>query len=107
MKTFIAISENKGLDSEIDTRYGRASFFMIYDMDSDKILEVEENKFKEEGHGVGIKTSGLTIEKGCKLMIGAKPGPKAEQVLSEGGVEVFTVTSGTVRDALNSYRSKN
>ena len=107
MKAFIAVKENSGMGSEIDTRFGRANYFMVYDLPNDIILSVEENKYKSEGHGVGIKTAGTAVEKGCALVIGAQPGPKAEQVFKEGNIEMFIVTEGDVKDAIRKYNDKN
>lgn len=106
MKAFIAISEDNGIGSKIDSRFGRGNYFMTYDIENDIIIEVEENKFRDEGHGVGIKTAGIAVEKGCTLVIGAQPGPKAEQIFKEGGVEIFVMTEGTVKDALRKYKEK-
>jgi len=104
MKAFIAVKENKGMGSEIDSRFGRANFFMIYDMDDEKILSVEENQFKNEGHGVGIKTAGIAVEYGCDLAIGAQPGPKAEKVFNEGNIKIFIMTEGNVDEAVRKYK---
>jgi len=106
MKAFIAISEDNGIESKIDTRFGRGNYFMVYDMQNENIINVEENRFKNEGHGVGIKTAGIAVGKGCTLAIGAQPGPKAEQVFKEGNVEVFVITEGTVKDAVRKYKEK-
>ncbi len=106
MKAFIAISEDNGIESRIDTRFGRGNYFMVYDMENDIIINVEENQFRNEGHGVGIKTAGIAVEKGCTLAIGAQPGPKAEQVFKEGSVEVFVITEGTVKNAVRKYKEK-
>lgn len=107
MKAFIAVKENSGMGSEIDTRFGRANYFMVYDMTDDKIISVEDNKYKSEGHGVGIKTAGTAVEKGCALVIGAQPGPKAEQIFKEGKIEMFVVTEGDVKDAILKYKDKH
>ncbi len=106
MRAFIAISEDNGVESKIDSRFGRGSYFMVYDMENEKIINVEANKFRDEGHGVGIKTAGIAVEKGCTLVIGAQPGPKAEQVFNEGNVEIFVMTEGTVSDAVRKYKEK-
>lgn len=106
MKAFISISEDNGIKSKIDTRFGRGNYFMVYDMENESILNVEENQFKNEGHGVGIKTAGVAVEKGCTLVIGAQPGPKAEQVFKEGNVEIFVITEGNVNDAVRKYKEK-
>ena len=104
MKALIAVSEKNGIDSKIDPRFGRAGYFMIYDLENDSIIDVYENQFRVAEHGVGIKTAGHAIENGCSLIIGAQPGPKAERVLKEGGVEIFTATSGTAGEAVENYK---
>ncbi len=104
MKAFIAVKENNGIGSEIDSRFGRANYFMIYDIENEKIISVEENKFKNEGHGVGIKTAGSAVEYGCTVVIGAQPGPKAEQIFKEGNIEMFIVNEGNVKDAVRKYK---
>lgn len=106
MKAFIAVKEDAGTRSEIDSRFGRANYFMVYDMDEEKIISVEENKFKREGHGVGIKTAGTAVEKGCSLVIGAQPGPKAEQIFDEGKIEMFIVAEGNVEDVIKKYKEQ-
>lgn len=106
MKAFIVVSEDNGTESKIDSRFGRGNYFMVYDMENENIVNVEENQFKNEGHGVGIKTAGVAVEKGCTLVIGAQPGPKAEQVFREGNIEIFDITEGTVKDAVRKYKEK-
>jgi predicted Fe-Mo cluster-binding NifX family protein len=104
MKALIAVSENRGEESAIDSRFGRAAYFMIYDVENNNIIDIDENRFRNEEHGVGIKTAGFAVGKGCSLIIGAQPGPKAEEILNHGNIEIFVITSGSVREAVAAYR---
>jgi len=106
MKAFIAVEKNEGIDSKIDNRFARASYFMIYDMESDEILSIEENRFKNGAHGVGIETGNYIIKSGCKLVIGATPGPKAESVLRASNIEFYIAENCTAKEAIERYRAK-
>jgi len=106
MKLLIALKDNNGLDSVIDERFGRANFFGIYDLDSDKLVEIFENTWKNQEHGVGIKTSSVVVEKGCNVVIGAKPGPKAEEILRAGNVEIVEYKEMTLKQAVEKYKEE-
>ena len=105
MKIFIAVENNAGLDSILDKRFGRAGYFMVYDMEDQEILSSEENKFKNDGHGVGIKIANLVVESCCQAVIGAQPGPKAVAIMEQAGVKIIVDDKGTVKEALARNRN--
>lgn len=104
MKVLIAVENNAGLDSMLDTRFGRAGYFLVYDTDEQKILTIQENQFKNDGHGVGIKTATFVIENGCQAIIGAQPGPKAASILVQAKVKMIVEDNGTVKEALERHK---
>lgn len=104
MKAFITIKENKGTDSEVDVRFGRAAYFMIYDLESDRVMSVEENRHKNGAQGVGIAVGNQVLQSGCQLAIGAQPGPKAENILTLGKIKFFKAENCTVAEAIKNYR---
>lgn len=106
MKIFIAVENNMGLDSHIDKRFGRAEYFMVYDMDEDKIESIKENNFKDISHGVGIKVSAMVVDLGCKAVIGAQPGPKAAEVLKKAKIRVMIIDQGNVWEAIERFKSE-
>ena len=67
MKILFAVENNAGLDSVMDNRFGRAGYFLIYDTEEKKVLSVQENMFKNEAHGVGIKIASFVVENGCQV----------------------------------------
>ncbi len=103
MKVMIAIKENAGLDSGLDSRFGRAAYFMVYDTGEKKVLSTDENKFKNEDSGVGIKIGAIVIEKGCGAVIGPHIGPKLSEILREANVTEIAETEGTVKEVLERY----
>ncbi|MGD2092220.1 MAG: NifB/NifX family molybdenum-iron cluster-binding protein [Candidatus Aminicenantes bacterium] len=104
MKVLIAIEDNAGLDSILDRRFGRAGYFLVYDTDEKKILAIQENQFKNDGHGVGIKTATFVIENGCQAIIGAQPGPKAASILAQANVKMIVEDKGTVKEVLEKHK---
>lgn len=106
MKILFAVESDNGLDSRLDNRFGRAAYFLIWDMDDEKVLSIEENQYKNDGHGVGIKAANLVIDHGCGTVIAAQPGPKAAAILAQAGVKVIVDDKGTVKEALEKYRGQ-
>jgi predicted Fe-Mo cluster-binding NifX family protein len=104
VKAFIAVKNSKGLDSEVDDRFGRAGYFIIYDLDNDAVLSVEANQHKNGAQGVGIAVGNQILKSGCQLAIGAQPGPKAENIMKLGKIEFFKADNCTVAEAIKGYR---
>jgi len=104
MNVLIAVENDAGLDSKLDSRFGRASYFLIYDMDEEKIVSIEENKFKNEPSGVGLRTASFLIDSGCKVAIGARPGPKAASILNAANIKIVTVENKTAKEAIDWYK---
>jgi len=106
MKVMIMVKENAGLDSRLDSRFGRAAYFLVYDTEKEKVLSIDENTFKNEDSGVGIKTGAFVIEKGCRAVIGAHTGPKISEILREANVTMIAETEGTVKEVLDRYKDQ-
>ncbi|MCP5102884.1 MAG: dinitrogenase iron-molybdenum cofactor biosynthesis protein [bacterium] len=103
MKIAIAVENNAGSESKLDQRFGRAAYFLVYDSEEKKILSVVENKFKDLGHGVGIKVGTLLVEEGCSAVIGPQTGPKLVEILKKACVKIITEDTGTVKEALERH----
>ncbi len=101
----IAISaKGTELDSTVDPRFGRASYFIIVDSDSGRILDVIDNSSgKEAPHGAGINAAALVAERGVDVVLTGRVGPKAFSVLSAGGIKVVSEMEGTVKEALERF----
>jgi predicted Fe-Mo cluster-binding NifX family protein len=103
MKIAISAMENS-LDSQIDPRFGRCQYFLIVDPDTME-LETVSNKGAVASGGAGIQAAQIVANKGVGVLITGDIGPNAFQTLSSAGIKVFTGTSGTVKEALEQYKS--
>jgi len=106
MNVLFAVENDAGLDSILDSRFGRAGYFLIVDTDTEQIVSKEDNKYKNEGHGVGIKTATYVVSSGCKVAVGAQPGPKAAAILAQGSVKLIVDQTGTVKEILQCIKGK-
>ncbi|WP_297209797.1 MULTISPECIES: NifB/NifX family molybdenum-iron cluster-binding protein [Thermodesulfovibrio] len=60
-------SVGRDLNSDIDPRFGRCNFFIIYDVETNK-FEAVDNSWKEASDGAGIQAPQFVIQKGIKSL---------------------------------------
>jgi len=104
-KRICITSRGKDLESEIDPRFGRASYFLLIDPET-MDLEVIENSNIEATHGAGTQTAQLIAGKNVKAVLTGNCGPNAERVLQAAGIKVITGVSGTAGAALSKHKSE-
>jgi predicted Fe-Mo cluster-binding NifX family protein len=95
-------SQAESLNSEIDSRFGRAPYFLIVNTDN---LEFEsiQNPYIQAGGGAGIRAAQLVANKQVKAVITGNVGPNSFQVLKEAGINVITGISGSIKTAVERY----
>jgi predicted Fe-Mo cluster-binding NifX family protein len=93
------------LNSEVDPRFGRAHFFLIFDPKTES-FEAIENPHKELGHGAGIQTAQFIASQNVGVVLSDAFGPKAARVLETAGIQMKTGFSGRVKDALAKYKAE-
>ncbi|MFC1874019.1 NifB/NifX family molybdenum-iron cluster-binding protein [Chloroflexota bacterium] len=92
------------LDADIDPRFGRCQYFVIADPDTME-FEALENSGAMAGGGAGTSTAQMITGKGVEAVLTGNCGPNAYHVLSTASIKVITGVSGSVRDAIQSYKS--
>lgn len=101
--TIIAVtSTGQEMDSPLDQRFGRCSYFAIIDPSGK--MEPAPNGAQSLGNGAGIEAAKQIADLNVGTVITGNVGPNAFRVLEAAGVRVFTGGSGTVREALEKYR---
>jgi predicted Fe-Mo cluster-binding NifX family protein len=96
-------STGKNLDSEIDPRFGRCSYFIIVDVDS-MAYEVFNNGNMALRGGAGIQSAQFVASKGSQVVITGNCGPNAIRALMAAGVEVIIGQTGTVKQGIEDYK---
>ena len=92
------------LDTNVDPRFGRCPYFLIVDTDTLE-FEAVENPSVALGGGAGIQSAQLMAAKDAKFVLTGNCGPNAHETLSAAGIGVIPGCSGTVRDAVEQFKS--
>lgn len=101
----IAVSAQKPeLDNEVDPRFGRARWIVIYDTENGKVESIDNSENLNAVQGAGIKTAELVVEKDCQVVLTGHLGPKAFKVLKAAGVRGYNKARGTVRQAIEAFK---
>ena len=96
-------SSGESLDSALDSRFGRAPKFIVYDLDA-KTFEVVDNELNmNAAQGAGIQSAENVARQGAAALVTGHCGPKAFRVLEAAGIKVYTSDAPTVADALMLY----
>ncbi len=98
-------STGAGLSSEVDPRFGRAAYFIIYDTDSGEFEAIDNSENAAGAGGVGVKSGQLMVDKGVEWVITGSVGPNAFQVLSSAGIKIAPGASGKVADAIEDFKA--
>lgn len=104
MKILVTASGND-LNAPLDSRFGRAANFIIYDLDTDAWSVIDNRQNVNAAQGAGIQSAETAVRSGARCLVTGHCGPKAFKVLSTAGVRVFYSKALTVSDALKEYRA--
>ena len=98
-------STGKGLDANLDPRFGRAAYFIFVDPETVEFEVVENNQNLNLPQGAGIQAGKTIVDNQVDVLITGHCGPKAFKVLQNVGVKIMTGTGGTVDDAIAQFNN--
>jgi len=104
MKIVLTTSGND-LNAPLDSRFGRAPKFLVYDLDTGTYEVVDNQQNLNATQGAGIQSAQTVASLGAQALITGHCGPKAFRVLFAAGIKIFNTDAATVAEALDRYRS--
>ncbi len=101
-------SKGTNWDSEIDPRFGRTEFFLIYDVEKDELTHFDNRAIENEAHGAGPQTAKKLFDLNPNVLItGNGPGGNAATVLEKASIEIYTGAGKmTVKEAYYAYSNR-
>ena len=92
------------LKAQVDPRFGRCQYFVFVDPDT-MAIETMPNAAIAASGGAGIQAAQTVVDKSVDALLSGNMGPNAFQVLSAAGVKVVTGAYGTVKEAVEMYKT--
>ena len=94
-------------ESQVDSRFGRAEYFVLYDQEKDDWECIPNIQNLEAAHGAGIQAGQSLLKTGAEVLITGHVGPKAFKVLDAGKVKIYSFgdMNGTVKEALDAFQT--
>lgn len=96
-------TSGKSLDALVDSRFGRAPGFLIYDLETKTFSVIDNEQNQNASQGAGIQAAETIVRSGVRALVTGHCGPKAFRVLSAAGIAVYTADGLTVAETLSRY----
>jgi len=92
------------LESTVDPRFGRCAYFIIVDPET-LVFEAVSNNAARASGGAGVRAAQTVAGYDIEAVLTGSVGPNAFPALEDAGIKILVGTSGTVRNAIDSYSS--
>ncbi len=102
----IAITaQDKEPDAQVDSRFGRAKFFIVVDTDSGETTVHDNVQNLNAAQGAGIQAGRNVADLGVEGVVTGHVGPKAFKVLEAAGIKIYNGATGTVKDTIQQFKN--
>lgn len=98
-------SQGENLEAVLDTRFGRAKNFIVYDTETENISVVPNIQNLNAAQGAGIQAASTVAATDAEAVITGHCGPKAFKVLQAAEIKVYTANENTVAEALKAFEN--
>ena len=97
-------SQGTTLDSQVDPRFGRGGYFIIFDTETGEYEAADNSQNVNAMQGAGIQAAANVSQLGVKVLLTGHCGPNAYQALKASGIQVVTGVSGTVSEVVEQFK---
>ena len=101
----IAVSSmDKNIDNNVSEVFGRCPYFIIAEIENQKIekTEIIENKNTDQMSGAGVSTAQLIAEENVNTVITMNIGPRALGVLRDFNIKIY-FGDGAIKEVLQKF----
>ena len=96
-------STGTDLDSQVDSRFGRAAYILIVDSETFDFEVVDNKENVNALKGAGIQAASTVWDKRAGVLLTGFCGPNAFKALKAAKIGVANDADGSVRDAVQAY----
>lgn len=98
-------SKGPDLNSEVDPRFGRASYIIIVDPDTLEFEAIDNQENINALKGAGIKAATMISDKKADYLFTGFCGPNAIKTLNAANIKVAVEIGGSVQEAVELFKS--
>jgi predicted Fe-Mo cluster-binding NifX family protein len=98
-------SQGDQLTSDVDPRFGRASWFVVLDTNTGEHESVDNSKNVDAAQGAGVQAAQTIADLDIDAVVTGHCGPRAFRVLESAGIKVYLGADGTIQSALERLKS--
>lgn len=103
MKIAVTASDNKGLETKVDLRFGRAPYFALVDTESMEVNFID-NSATTAVSGAGVTASQTIVDRQVTALISGNFGPKSFNALKTANLKLYSFNGGTVKEAVEEFK---
>ena len=92
------------LEAPLDSRFGRAPKFLVYDTDSNTFEVIDNGQNLNAAQGAGIQAAETIARLNVDAVVTGHCGPKAFRTLSAAKIKVYNTDAPTVAAALEAFQ---
>lgn len=104
MKIAIPVKEKK-LESELDERFARAVYFLVYDTENESYDFFSTDESQE--HGAGTKIVNELSNQKIDIVISKNIGENALTSLKAGNIKAYMASDGNAKENIDFLKSEN
>ena len=93
---------NKSMEAELETSFGRASCFLIYDTDSQTSVFFDNTAALSQG-GAGIKAAQSVVDSGAGAVLVPQCGENAASILKAANLKMYKTTNASIMDNILAF----
>lgn len=94
----------KKIEENMDLRFGRAEYFIIYDLEKDEFQAIENKGYTASG-GAGIASAQQLIDESIDTVISGNFGPNAYNLLNSSGIKMYKGEEILIKELIDNYKS--
>ncbi len=99
-------TKGKNWESEMDPRFGRTEYILVYDDEQDKMETIDNTDVANDAYGAGPKTAERLFKLDPDVLItGNGPGGQAATVLGQTNITIYVGAGNmTVKEAYAAFK---
>jgi len=91
-------------DSNVDERFGRAYWLLLFDEQGDHLNAIDNGINRNAPNGAGREAVATLVDYDVSILLTGETGPKAFRLLREARIDLYHGVSGSCLDTLQAWR---